>query len=697
MSLLLILSATLIYPSILGASEPCTEAMKFDPYRWLETDSPQRREWVRQQNAKTLKKIRDSRYYKSVGKTVLNQMDRPFDISILSLENGEIVVLRNQGVGQPQVLVRRFATRQDSEFQRPRELEHQLRKLESEAKPTQPRQPLANETVLFSSHDISKAGTVNFTRAVLSPNRDFAIVFASEKGSIDDYNAYVFDLKTNKRVPVELKVGWARIAWQSPTRFYFLNSLETANGATPLRIFDLVSQKTETVDQKLSIQFSFVDAYIQYEEKAVTLRDSKGRSLELKDLEIEDIVSQFDSSVILKLSGIQGFGSAVEVNFDAPNEVRTVVPERSNRVLSKVTKVGEQWAAFSYYGENQYADIFGPNGQIQIAIKAPPSSTINWVKWDSKKENLLVGLTSQVASGRTAKFLVKENRFENPNLEQEMLTADGLQFESRIEFATSQDGTRLPVRITFKKGIALDGTNPSLIYGYGGFSSQGYFYPWFVPMDFQFLKRGGVIVTPILRGDNNFGPDWHKQGTFERKQNVFDDFTAAAELLTSLKISRPDRIAVEGWSNGGLGVAATSLQKPLAFGLIISGAGVQDMLRKEALDPRFSNGWTYEYGDSRKARDAKYLSQYSPVKQAELGRNPPVILLINGTHDSRVNSAHTYKLKAALDDRYGNLNNIHFLSVKNAGHWMTSNMIQDRIGWRSETFIWTFIYEYFGI
>jgi prolyl oligopeptidase len=203
--------------------------------------------------------------------------------------------------------------------------------------------------------------------------------------------------------------------------------------------------------------------------------------------------------------------------------------------------------------------------------------------------------------------------------------------------------------LTFKKGLVLDGANPTLLYGYGGFNIS--LTPGFSPMMLLWLELGGIIAIPNLRGGGEYGEAWHEAGKKARKQNVFDDFIAAAEWLITNKYTSSAKLAIEGGSNGGLLVGAALTQRPDLFGVALPAVGVLDMLRFQ----KFTIGWAWvsDYGSADNAEDFPYLYAYSPLHNLKPGTQYPATLITTGDHDDRVVPAHSFKFAAALQAAQG--------------------------------------------
>jgi prolyl oligopeptidase len=226
---------------------------------------------------------------------------------------------------------------------------------------------------------------------------------------------------------------------------------------------------------------------------------------------------------------------------------------------------------------------------------------------------------------------------------------DAERYETRQLFYPSKDGTRVPIFVTAKKGLALDGSHPVWLYAYGGFSIS--MTPYFRVDQLAWLEMGGVYAQPSLRGGAEYGEEWHRAGMFEKKQNVFDDFIGAAEYLIREKYTSSSRLVMEGGSNGGLLVGAVMTQRPELFAVAVPEVGVLDMLRYD----RFTGGsaWAVEYGSAQDPKQFPYLIKYSPLHNLKPGTCYPATLVVTADHDDRVVPSHSFKFAAALQAAQG--------------------------------------------
>ncbi|HKP46956.1 MAG TPA: prolyl oligopeptidase family serine peptidase [Pyrinomonadaceae bacterium] len=241
-------------------------------------------------------------------------------------------------------------------------------------------------------------------------------------------------------------------------------------------------------------------------------------------------------------------------------------------------------------------------------------------------------------------------------------------FETSEVFYTSKDGTRVPMFLVHKKGIKLDGNNPTLLYGYGGFNITTF--PTFSPLRLALLEQGVVYASANMRGGGEYGEKWHEAGTKLKKQNVFDDFIAAAEYLIKNKYTSPAKLAIQGGSNGGLLVGAVANQRPELFRAVVEQAGVMDMLRFH----KFTIGWNWiaDYGSSANEAEFKALYAYSPIHNIKPGVSYPATLITTADHDDRVVPAHNFKYAAALQAAQGGPNPILIRIDTKSGHGASS-------------------------
>ncbi|NLE62135.1 MAG: S9 family peptidase, partial [Planctomycetes bacterium] len=252
------------------------------------------------------------------------------------------------------------------------------------------------------------------------------------------------------------------------------------------------------------------------------------------------------------------------------------------------------------------------------------------------------GYTSYTTPGTMYRYIVKTGESTTYRKPKVRLNPDD--YETRQVFYASKDGTRVPMFITHRKGLALDGNAPALLYGYGGFSIPNL--PRFAVSRVVWMEMGGVYAEACIRGGGEYGEDWHNAGRLKNKQKCFDDFIAAAEWLIANKYTRPSRLAIQGGSNGGLLVGACMTQRPELFGAVLPAVGVLDMLRFSQYTIGWA--WTSEYGRPDDPEMFPVLKAYSPLHNLKPGTCYPATLLTTADHDDRVVPSHSFKFAAAL-------------------------------------------------
>jgi prolyl oligopeptidase len=275
-------------------------------------------------------------------------------------------------------------------------------------------------------------------------------------------------------------------------------------------------------------------------------------------------------------------------------------------------------------------------------IELPGIGSVNQISAREDDDEMFYSYTSFVSPTAIYRYDVK--RRTNTIYKSATLPIDATQFETKQVFYNSKDGTRVPMFITMKKGTVLNGANPTILYGYGGFNIAET--PAFSPANLVWMEMGGIYAVANIRGGSEYGKDWHEAGMLGKKQNVFDDFIAAAEYLIREKYTSTPKLAVFGGSNGGLLVGAVMTQRPELFGAALPAVGVMDMLRFQ----KFTIGWawTSDYGSSDDPEQFKFLRAYSPLHNIKPGTKYPPTLVTTADHDDRVVPGHSFKFAATL-------------------------------------------------
>ena len=376
------------------------------------------------------------------------------------------------------------------------------------------------------------------------------------------------------------------------------------------------------------------------------------------------------------------------VEFDpATGKWKDILPEKTEP-LERISEGGGK--LFAQYAKDvaTHVYVYSFDGKFENEIDLPGAGTAAGFFGLSDDKQVFYNFTSlnypptifryDIASRRSSTFRVPDIPGFNP-----------ANYESKEVFYKSKDGTRIPMFLVHKKGLKLDGSNPTLLTGYGGFNIVSN--PVFSALRLVLLENGFVFAEANLRGGGEYGEKWHEAGTRLKKQNVFDDFIAAAEWLIANKYTNPEKLAVNGTSNGGLLIGAVVNQRPELFRVAIPQAGVMDMLRYH----KFTIGWNWipDYGSADNAAEFKALYAYSPVHNVKKGVKYPAILITTADHDDRVVPAHSFKYAAAVQEAVGQDRPALIRIETNSGHGASSTSKNIEI----TTDLFTFLFDNLGI
>lgn len=366
----------------------------------------------------------------------------------------------------------------------------------------------------------------------------------------------------------------------------------------------------------------------------------------------------------------------IVTNFEAPNQKlistkynnsdpanwKEIIPEKEN-VLQGVSFVGDMLFARYLKDASSKAYFYKPDGTYVREFTLPGIGTLAGFNGEKGKNTAFYGFTSFSFPSSVYKYNVAEDKSEVMHTSD--IDFNPEEYITDQVFYESKDGTKVPMFIIHKKDIKMDGNNPTMLYGYGGFNIS--LTPSFSISRLPFLEQGGIYVMANLRGGGEYGEKWHKAGTLQQKQNVFDDFIYAAKYLIKNKYTSSDKLAIIGGSNGGLLVGACMVQQPELFKVAIPIVGVLDMLRYH----NFTIGWAWatDYGRSDDSEEMfNYLMGYSPLHNIKKGVNYPATMAITADHDDRVVPAHTFKFMATLQENDGGENPILVRIETKAGH-----------------------------
>lgn len=638
-----------------------------DPYRWLEDDrSPETEAWIREQNRLTF-----------------NYLDKiPFRPALLKRLTG-LNDFAKQGPpvrrGEFYFLTRNTGLQNQDVYYMKRGID-------------------GHEEMVIDPNTFSKDGTSRLS--IFSANRVATnAVYGVSAGGSDWQELRILDLKSKESLPEVIRwVKASGAAWRG-NGFYYSRYPEPPKGrelssknefqtvyyhriGTPQSEDQLVYE-----DKKHALRFHSVRvtederyAFLNVSERgraalgnALYWRDEAENGKEFKPLfpEITDTEYQLVDHVAGKF--------LILTNRNAPNfrlvlvdpanpsesQWRTVIPEKPE-ALQRVQSAGGKLFAMYLKDVSSLVQVYSKDGRLENEVPLPGIGTANGFGGLEDDKFVFYTFTSYLSPGSIYRYDIaskKSSLYWQPKV-----SFPFEKYETRRVFFPSKDGTRVPMFLTHRKGLKLDGNNPALLYGYGGFSiSQN---PTFSPDRLVLLENGVVFAHVAMRGGLEYGEKWHEGGMRDKKQNVFDDFVAAAEYLVKEKYSNPEKLACMGGSNGGLLVGAVINQRPDLYRVALPAVGVMDMLRFQ----KFTIGWNWvaEYGSSDNAEDFAYLYKYSPLHNIKAGTKYPATFITTADHDDRVVPAHSFKYAATMQEKASKENPVLIRVEVNSGHGASS-------------------------
>ncbi len=628
-----------------------------DPYRWLEDDrSAETTAWVKAQNKVTFAYLNQLPQKEKIKKR-LESIWNYERISAPFTEGEYTYFYKNNGLQNQSVL-----------YQRAKD---------------------GTEIVFLDPNTFAADGSTSLAQVAFSKDGSLVAYSISEAGS--DWNKIiVLDTKTRKPLETHLvDVKFSGIAWVGNSGFYY-SSYDKPTGSELSAKTDqhkLYFHRIGTAQKEDKLIFGaeqkrrYVGGNVTEDERFLVIsaaNSTSGNELYIQDLSqpnspILPIVTNMDSdNYILDNQGDKLF---IVTDYKAPNKriVTTTfqalarenwvdfLPE-TEHVLEPSTGSGYIFAHYMIDAISQVKQ-YDYSGKLIRDITLPGIGSVNGFSGKRTQKELYFSFTNYTTAGSIYSFQPvtgEQKEFIKPKID-----FASEQYESKQVFYTSKDGTRVPMIITYKKGTVLNGKNPTILYGYGGFNVS--LSPSFSIPNAVWMENGGVYAVANLRGGGEYGKKWHDAGTQRKKQNVFDDFIAAAEFLIREKYTSKDYLAIRGGSNGGLLVGAAMTQRPDLFQVALPAVGVLDMLRYHTFTA--GAGWAYDYGTAQDSPEMfAYLKGYSPVHNVKKGISYPATLITTGDHDDRVVPAHSFKFAAELQKKQGGKAPILIRIETNAGH-----------------------------
>lgn len=633
-----------------------------DPYRWLEDDhSEETGEWVKAQNEVTFAYLSNIPYREEI-KEKLSALWNYEKVGSPFKEGDWTYFYKNDGL-QNQYVVYRYKTGDDPK----------------------------TAQVFLDPNTFAEDGTTSLSTLSFSENGKLAAYAISEGGS-DWRKVIIIDTESMEQLGDTLvDIKFSGISWKANDGFFY-SSYDKPKGSELSAKTDqhkLYYHKLGTAQNQDELIFGgtaeekhrYVGGYTTDDNKYLVITASistSGNKLFLKDL------SDANSKLVTVLADdksdtyvIENVGSKLYLvtNLDAPNTKivscdfsrptpenwTDFIPETEN-VLSPSTGCGYFFASYMVDAVSKVFQ-YDYDGKLVREVELPGVGTANGFGAKKKDTEMYYSFANYITPGSIYKYDFesgKSDLFVKPEID---FNPDN--FESKQVFYTSKDGTKVPMIISYKKGTQLDGNNPTILYGYGGFNIS--LTPSFSVTNAAWMDMGGVYAVANLRGGGEYGKKWHNAGTKLQKQNVFDDFIAAGEFLIAEKYTSSDKLAVRGGSNGGLLVGAVMTQRPDLMKVALPAVGVLDMLRYHTFTA--GAGWAYDYGTAEDDKEMfEYLKGYSPVHNVKPNVEYPATLVTTGDHDDRVVPAHSFKFAAELQDKQTGANPTLIRIETNAGH-----------------------------
>ncbi len=630
-----------------------------DPYRWLEDDlSPETAEWVKAQNAVTFDYLSKIPYREQIEERITKLMD--YEKQSQPFKEGKFTYFyKNDGLQNQDVLYRQLG---DGEAE-----------------------------IFLDPNTFSEDGTTSL--AGVSFSRDGSLVaYSISEGGSDWRKVIVLDTETKKPVGETLvDIKFSGISWLGNQGFYYSSydkpqgsELSAKTDQHKLYFHKLGTKQNE--DQLIfggfeEEKYRYVGGYTSDDERYLFISASvstSGNKLFFKDLSkpnspLKTILDNTSSDTWVIDN--QGTKLYLVTNLNAPNKRVVTVdasqPQPKNwkdlitetkNVLRVSTAGGNLFASYIVDAISMVKQ-YDMNGKLIREIKLPDIGSAYGFSGKKEETEVYYSFTNYKMPSTTYRLNIKDG--DSEVYYKSKAPFDPALYDSRQVFYTSKDGTKVPMIITYKKGTPMDGSAPTILYGYGGFNIS--LTPSFSPTRAAWLELGGVYAVANIRGGGEYGKEWHNAGIQMQKQNVFDDFIAAAEFLIDEKVTSSNKLAINGGSNGGLLVGAVMTQRPDLFKVALPAVGVLDMLRYHTFTA--GAGWAYDYGTAEQSKEMfQYLKGYSPVHNVKAGVEYPATLITTGDHDDRVVPAHSYKFAAELQSKQAGSNPTLIRIETNAGH-----------------------------
>ncbi|RMA66061.1 prolyl oligopeptidase family serine peptidase [Ulvibacter antarcticus] len=633
-----------------------------DPYRWLEDDrSEETSQWVEAENKVTFDYLDKIPFRKELKKR-LSSLWNYEKIGAPFKEGDYTYFFKNDGL-QNQYVVYRYKTAEDPD----------------------------TAEVFLDPNTFNEEGTISLGNLSFSEDGKVSAYSISEGGS-DWRKILVMNAETKEIIEDTLiDIKFSGLAWKANDGFYY-SSYDKPKGSELSAKTDqhkLYYHKLGTSQKNDQLVFGgiasekhrYVGGSVSEDNRYLQVTAStstSGNKLFLKDLskpssKFVTILDNTDYDSYI----IENVGSKLYIvtNRNAPNKKIVTVdaanpgPENWVDLIPETKNVLSPNTAGGYFIAEYMVDAvskvmqYDYNGKLIREVELPGVGSVGGFGAKIEEKELYYSFTNYVVPGSIYKYNIEKGTSEVYSKPEIDFNPEN--YESKQIFYASKDGTKVPMLITYKKGLKMNGKNPTILYGYGGFNIS--ITPSFNIANAVWMEQGGVLAVPNLRGGGEYGKEWHKAGTKMQKQNVFDDFIAAAEYLIANKYTSSDFLAIRGGSNGGLLVGATMTQRPDLMKVALPAVGVLDMLRYHTFTA--GAGWAYDFGTSEDNKEMfEYLKAYSPLHNIKDGVEYPATLITTADHDDRVVPAHSFKFAAELQAHQSGNNPTLIRIETDAGH-----------------------------
>lgn len=656
-----------------------------DPYRWLENDTTKETsEWVKAQNKVTFDYLAKIPFREKIKERLTKIWDYP-KYGTPFKKGNNYFFFKNEGMQNQSVLYIRDG-------------------LNGEPK------------VFLDPNKLSEDGTIALGGMSLSNDGKY-MAYATSKGGSDWSDMYVMEVASIKKLNDELKwTKFSGMAWKGDGFYYSRydapkgSELSAKNEfhkvyyhkvGTPQSEDKLIYENKKYPLRNYSIQVTEDEQFMfMYETEGTSgnsiyykkANDEKGEfKLIAKGFDFEyGVIDNIGDKFIVQTN--HGAPKNRVVMMEAPyndtTKWKTIIPEKEE-VLQGCQIAGGKLILQYMKDACSKAYVYNMDGTLLHEIALPGLGTLGGFSGDKDDNIGFYAYTSFTFPTTIYKYDITKNASEI-YIKPEVKDFNADDYETKQVFYTSKDGTKVPMFIVHKKGLKMDGTNPTYLYGYGGFNIS--LTPSFSVSRLILLENGGVFAMPNLRGGGEYGEDWHQAGTKLRKQNVFDDFISAAEYLIKEKYTSSDKLTISGGSNGGLLVGACMTQRPELFKVALPAVGVLDMLRFH----KFTIGWAWtgDYGSSDDSAQFHYIYKYSPLHNIKEGVEYPATMVTTADHDDRVVPAHSFKFISTLQEKYKGKNPVVIRIETMAGHGAgkpTAKIIEE------VTDMWSFVFFNVGV